>query len=317
MLVKEYLKDSKTKCLLIRGYKLFVSEEGQFKLETKAELKYRDYIDYDWTEEEKEKYLKKLKEDVEETMNAVVTRADIFPRNQEIVLIVEKQPQQPTMEKKFFVEKHEGCETRERKEAVKRAVKEAKEEALAKAEELVFPKLEGTEKQVSWAESIRKSFFVWCESVRISPDIMINGETGAKFWIDHKDELFPGSVERYKENLKEKAAYQNFIDMGAITPCRVKHDGVVEILEVEQEKQEKIILLLYKKDTVFADLMKSYGYWRYGWQNEWIKKLTAEKTFEDTAAEIGHALLEAGYCIYIHDKNVAERVANKSANHKV
>ena len=197
MLVKEYLEDSKTKCLLIRGYKLFVSEEGQFKLETKAELKFRDYIDYDWTEEEKEKYLTKLKEDVEKTMNAVIKDVAISPRNQEIILIVERQSQKPTMEKKIFMEKHEGCETRERKEAVKRAVKEAKEEALAKAEELVFPELKGTEKQISWAESIRKSFFVWCESVRISPDIMINGETGAKFWIDHKDKLFPGSVKRY------------------------------------------------------------------------------------------------------------------------
>lgn len=173
--------------------------------------------------------------------------------------------------------------------------------ANKKAAEYEFPELKGTEKQIVWANTIRVEFYDYCTKNHIVVDDIINNETDSRFWIDNrngiKSDVF---VEKYHDKHEEKEFNKQMINNDTVKPSIIKHDGVVEIVE----KGNKICLY-YEKEQSFIDLVKSL---KYKWDGVWNRELSETTgNFSDRAAEIGHKLLENGFCICIHDENIMQK----------
>ena len=82
--------------------------------------------------------------------------------------------------------------------------KAQEEEAKKEAEELNLPLLEGSEKQVAWAEKIRHNFMSELKKQQESTLYQIiftffAGQTSAKFWIDNRDKSLADIVRDNRE----------------------------------------------------------------------------------------------------------------------
>lgn len=184
-------------------------------------------------------------------------------------------------------------------ECYKKHKAEQQQEMLERAKEYDFPPLIGTEKQVKWAELIRTKFYEWCEEKKLDANMILVNERDSRFWIDNRDDVFhPTFILQYLALQKKKVTEQQLVDMDTVRPKEIKHDGVVNIIGKQGNIQ-----LEYGKDQDFIDLVKSY---KYKWDGQvWQRKIT-ERTgsFDDRSAEIGHALLNNGFCICIHSETI-------------
>lgn len=189
------------------------------------------------------------------------------------------------------------------KEERERKIAEENQNAKELSKEYGFPELSGTGKQVAWANTIRLNFYNEFEDYSVTQEIIKN-ETAASFWLDldrfvsKKDFL-----RKYERTKKEKEHRDRIIDIDAVAPENLEHEGVVEIVK----KLDKICLF-YLKDQDFIDLVKPKG---YRWSEDdccWFKCLNKEtEKYADRAAEIGHELLRNGYAICIHDAEITEK----------
>lgn len=203
-------------------------------------------------------------------------------------------------DRKWKVDWHFGsaCE-----ECRKKKREEERKEVLKTAVEYGMPELiSGTERQILWANEIRIEFFDYWTKRDVVVDDIINNELNSKFWIDNRMDIFHKSFLRgyQKEKIVEENN-QRMISEDTVKPKEVKHDGVVEIIEANNA-----ICLLYEKNDSFIALAKSM---KYKWNGrEWARELKETVgSFEDRAAEIGHELLQAGFCICIHDKQITDK----------
>lgn len=208
------------------------------------------------------------------------------------VNIVGKMSERQKKADRYFSRICEECRIKEQKEEAKKSA-----EKSAKYE---FPELQGSEKQVAWANTIRLEYYERCEKEKSNVDHIITKEVQAKFWIDNRTHLDEDFVKKYDNEKESEIINKSLIDIDAVKPSDLKHDGVVEIVENCGR-----ICLKYERNQEFIDLVKEHG---YKWSGVWNRSLT-ETTgkFEDRAAEIGHALLQNGFCISIHDDKVKEK----------
>ena len=165
-----------------------------------------------------------------------------------------------------------------------------------------LPILAGTEKQIRWAEDIRRKFI---ENNSIDGiDAIILNEQSSAFWIDNRRYLDEEFIKIYKNIIK---------------PAEVLHNGVVEIIECSERsryssKEQKKIRVHYKfalgYPVELEKIMEKLGYIED--YDEWSKNIN-EMTggFADRAAEIGALLLEKGFTISISDKTAREKAITK------
>lgn len=182
-------------------------------------------------------------------------------------------------------------------------IAEENKRALELSVEYDFPKLSGTEKQVAWANTIRLKFYERNEDDKTMQKI-IEKETKASFWLDldrwiNKSEF----LAEYRKNEKKKEHRDRIIDIDAVSPEDLKYEGVVEIV-----RKINKICLFYVKEQDFINLVKSKSYKWDERQLCWYRNLSQETgSFEDRAAEIGHALLTKGFAICIHDSEITDK----------
>lgn len=131
----------------------------------------------------------------------------------------------------------------------------------------------------------------------------------ASWWIDHR---YDGSQailkdvidEILKEQDAQASSLSNNIDEDVVAkaeattyPENQQHYGVVEI-----SMDDKIVSARYERNDIFAHLVKSLG---YRWDRDrraWIRKIDKfSGCLSDRAAELGNALLRAGFAIMIFD----------------
>lgn len=74
------------------------------------------------------------------------------------------------------------CQKRRRESMIKEENKKSQEASKDHS----FPALEGSEKQIAWANTIRMKFYDFCKANGFSADKIIAKETTAKFWIDNR-----------------------------------------------------------------------------------------------------------------------------------
>lgn len=278
MKLMDFLDDGRIKCLKMHGFKV----QG-YMLETEARLTATDYMKpfKPWEFEERlERRRRRL-----ERANGEVKEFYISATSKAIVISVELPPAEKI--KASHAKKTDADREREAKiiEDGKKLVADLEEKAQERLENFEFPQLTGTEKQISWADSIRTKFFVWCEKRGVHPDIIVKKETSAKFWIEGRNVISPANVKDYEDFQK----YKEMVFLVSEKPEEIKHDGVVEVVGIDGR-----IFLFYKKEDDFRKIAKSNG---FSWENAWSKK--TENAKKDIS-EIENELLNNGYCVCTH-----------------
>lgn len=206
-----------------------------------------------------------------------------------------------------------------------RAEKAAKIAAEAEADGL--PRLIGSEKQVVWAEQLRKQFFetadkkradaiAQTEAVRdeLSADeiarrnqVVKDWDSGisyiaiskvkASWWIDNKSQNISAIV--------REAIVDGMLDEAEATlmPEALSHAGIVEV-KVDQNR----VSAKYPKDDDFRTLVKSM---KFRWDHEnsrWIRETNQfSGSAEDRAAELVNLLLRNGFSVLCWNEDVRKK----------
>jgi len=203
----------------------------------------------------------------------------------------------------------------------------ANEVAAEKAKEMELPELQGTEKQVAWANTLRQKMIdkinegiklhedikkpKIAENYRIALDYMINNKTTAKYYIDNRGEsILDLSKQLYKENKEDtekvvkEVAERDVKSESTVKPEDAKTEMVAEIIV----KKEEVKVVFAEKDDDFRKIVKSLG---YKWDSIWCKNITElTGSAEDRAAELGNKLLNAGFPICIMDETIRNNAIN-------
>ena len=196
------------------------------------------------------------------------------------------------------------------------------QEALEEAKEMDLPELIGTEKQVAWANTLRKNFIDTVEkrienlkekskpkkAKRYSEtlDYILLTKKEAKFYIDYRDRdvefILDSYKEEYKKGFKEDQQEQEVIIEDTITPENSK-SGVAEIVTNNNK-----IVIRYEKNREFIEIVKGLN---YKWNGQWEREITETNgSIEDRIAEVGNKLLNAGFAICIHSKELRDKAVN-------
>lgn len=206
--------------------------------------------------------------------------------------------------------------------------------ALELAKEMELPKLEGTEKQVAWANTIRQSLIDKVASfigkgdlgsfdneakqrikdinnMSVVLDYVIDKKVSAEFWINNRESIKWDNIEFiFKDYIKDalptdeevqKKITQQDIELESIiSPKEVIKPGVVEINLVDNTVE-----LVYQKDNDFIECVRSLG---YRWKGKWRKNITElTGSYKDRMAEIGNLLLNEGFSIRIYNSEIRRK----------
>ena len=191
------------------------------------------------------------------------------------------------------------CEKKERQKQYAAEAKEAKEEA----DELGLPELEGTEKQVEWALTIRSRII--SDATRVInikrhpekkeyKEAFINWlcrHEAARFWIDVRggDILYLECVFKDEETKKAREARKDEADELELVKPQQQETDVIAIVRADDGE----IRINNDKDEVVIETVKKMGYkWSRG---AWRMKITEKTgTIDDRVIEAGNQLLSAG-----------------------
>ena len=248
----------------------------------------------------------------------------------------------PTKNRKWIAEKRfEGvCEECYKKQLEEERNK-ANEEAKAKAEEMELVELEGTEKQVAWANTLRlKMINKFEEEIEILErkyeesserfkerkkerlevarkvlDYITANKNKATFYIDTRGDYISELIEKYKDEasnnvLEDKRLENEVINESIIAPEEIKFDGIVKIKPSEDK-----IEVFYEKNETFREIVKGLKYkWDSGCWNRKINESTG--SYIDRAAELGNVLLNEGFMVSILDVEIREKAINGDFEHE-
>lgn len=216
------------------------------------------------------------------------------------------------------------CREASRKEAIERE----NEEALKASIEMELPELTGTEKQVAWANTIRKRFIDQYEQViekaeqikLESPkskvantidefqkvfDYVLNNKVKASYWIDNRFEKINTLLQSERENVPDNNNDdRDILEESTVYPENKKTDAVVKI-----KLKHDSIVTEFEKNNDFITVVKGLG---YKWDGDnWVKNITETTgSAEERAAELGNKLLNAGFPIAITDDDVRNNAIN-------
>ena len=206
--------------------------------------------------------------------------------------------------------------------------------ALELAKEMELPELEGTEKQVAWANTIRQSLIDKVASfigkgdlgsfdneakqrikdinnISVVLDYVIDKKVSAEFWINNRESIKWDNIEFIfkdyikdalptDEEVQEKITQQDIELESIISPKEVIKPGVVEINLVDNTVE-----LVYQKDNDFIECVRSLG---YRWKGKWRKNITElTGSYKDRMAEIGNLLLNEGFSIRIYNSEIRQK----------
>ncbi len=226
----------------------------------------------------------------------------------------------PTKHRQWKADRHfEGlCE--ECWEAKKVSDREAANaEAAKKAAEMELPELQGSEKQVAWANTIRVQIleaiegFKNKEGVTVTDafhetvDHVITSKAKASWWIDNRHYVHDvkGFIlmahEEAKKEKREAADANGLVDIR--TEAMVMPEKAITNATAEIRVQDDKIVVLFEKNDTFREVVRSLSYKWTGaaWERN-LNELTG--LAHDRAAELGNKLLNAGIPVVILDEEI-------------
>lgn len=206
--------------------------------------------------------------------------------------------------------------------------------AMELAKEMELPSLQGTEKQIAWAEKIRQDLIaqfdeltdrdikrfsrtyedyekirsLTIDEIMAVKHYILENRTAATYFINNRyDDVYGYIAREYKEALKtdeEKAEETLLLEIkqeSTVFPDEKKTNAVAEIF-VFQDR----VKVQFEKNEEFRKIAKSLGYTWNG--SEWEKRISETTgSAEDRAAELGNKLLNAGFPICIFDEEVRQK----------
>lgn len=201
--------------------------------------------------------------------------------------------------------------------------------ALEESNQLGFPALVGSAKQVAWANTIRLKFYHdFSEYVKTviqkQPDIInvrnedfnksivinrlmeiqqyaVTEKLDAKFWIDNRDLTLTGIAHLILNDLRQRIPeeVQEEINLQeaecTVVPEGQRKDGIVKITQ-----SGNFVYVRYIKDDEFRKIIKQFHFhWEDGcWQRK-MSEFTGPA--EDRISEMGNHLLTAGFTVQFPD----------------
>ena len=202
-------------------------------------------------------------------------------------------------------------------------------ENAKKAQEMELPPLQGTEKQVAWAETLRMEFIASYERnyanrpMRVDPmlencsndeyaEAVLKEETRASWWIDHKDSMWTWTLIHEVVEAARKKHVANPLQKAALAEMTMKpadgehaQDAVITL----EHKEDYIIAQCEARNKAFVSVAKDLGYQWNSVGHWWSFKLgTCTGSAEDRMAELGSKLLAAGLTIIVSDDNVRQKI---------
>lgn len=220
---------------------------------------------------------------------------------------------------------------RREKDAVER--KAANQKSAVKSEEYGLPELNGSEKQVAWANTLRlailekidqkvdeiinagkkgiriktedgQEWYATIEELLKAEGYLIKNKVEARFWIDSREDslskiLGQGIVENRKgQDVPEDIEQEIEEEKAALTvrPLKGEQKGGIVELKIGSDVEAR-----YEKDDEFRAIVKEFGYkWDGGCWRKKVTEYTGEP--EERAAELGNALLLSGFTVRFPDK---------------
>ena len=214
----------------------------------------------------------------------------------------------------------------------------ASAEAAEKAAKEGLPKLEGTEKQVAWAETIRQELFSCFEKIgeentygirknKILYDRFIEtvrNETRAKWFIDNRDSFHFIFITSFIEFMEEylTAVTPRLISekeendpqaVDAKAEATIMPEKAIASVAAEIKVSDDKIIAIFEKNDTFIQVAKSL---QYKWSGSaWERKINKfNGPAEDRAAELGNKLLNAGFPICIMDADIRKAAVDGTYN---
>ncbi len=207
---------------------------------------------------------------------------------------------------------------------------EASTKAAKASEEAGLPELEGTEKQIKWAEVLRVSKLKWIDEdiaeegideyaaywddedePPIGADqihqaiVEIKGQKAASFWIDRRDRAPRKIIREFLTRPKapdraERALEKEAAEESTVRPGNTVSETVAEIrvlpgkIEIRFSERRDDFRKLIKKDL------------RYSWaETHWLRKIgLMTGTVQDRAAEAANKILAAGFPVRVFDATI-------------
>lgn len=223
------------------------------------------------------------------------------------------------------------------KKAMEEERKQKNEAAALAAKEMELPDLEGTQKQITWAITLRQNFitkatayftsdpfFIYKYEEQLFADkemlmqFIYSNYTTAKFWIDSRDERIDLTLRQmYADFLKKKEEIKNRDVVDEIReqearltaqPHKKKKDGIVIL-----EKHAYSIVAKYVRDSKFCEIVKSK---LFKWDGEFWKKEIDEfsGSADERISEVGNLLLNAGFTVRFPNEEAMQNAVSGTFN---
>lgn len=209
----------------------------------------------------------------------------------------------------------------------------ANEESVKKAKEMELPELQGTEKQIARANTIRQKFIelfdkidedylemarekyhklekVNLENILTIQDYMLTNKIEARWFIDNRDTLFKAIDEIVKDALKtDEEKLEEKLDEKQIANLKLEStvfpENAITNVAAEVTVKGNKIRVIFEKNDKFREIVKGL---RYKWNGAWERELSEfTGAAEHRASELGNKLLNAGFPIMILDENIREK----------
>ena len=204
-----------------------------------------------------------------------------------------------------------------------------------KAEELGFPELVGSEKQVAWALVIRDEYYKAVDNYiaqyvygedkcRYVCEHMFANMRSCRWWIDNRTFSISVLVKYYMQQYGSKIradfaaeteqqdeVAQEAREERMISPEDPHSDAAAEIAVAANagDPETGEIRLRYDRDDAFRKIVRDHG---YEWDKKaycWARSISKHSgPIVDRAAEIGIALLAAGFRVVVFDDAVYNKV---------
>ncbi len=209
---------------------------------------------------------------------------------------------------------------------LQRKREEENREAAEAAKESGLPALNGTEKQIAWAETLRMQMIALVEETvytRVKEEQRgdihlleaveaIKVKMDARWWIDHRFSLSTPELvvligkEMQAQKIESLAAPEEVV-VDALIEATIRPENPITetVAEIRAEDNSFEIVFPEKRDD-FREIVKKQLHMK--WEGKWKRELLPRNgTPADRAAEAGHRLLAAGFPARIFDAEIREK----------
>lgn len=248
----------------------------------------------------------------------------------------------PHKDRQWKVERHfsRNCESC-CQEYLEKRHEEENLKALEAAKEMELPDLTGTDKQITWANTLRQKLMeafeqiteeeitsisksrlerdkdlkgITLDDMRVVKNYILENKTNATYYINNRFHTVYGfaamekvealkTEEQIMKEKREKQLVEEIKAESTIFPEKRITNAVAEIT-VYKDK----ITVKFEKNELFREIVKKLG---YSWDGIWERKIReVNGTVADRAAELGNKLLNKGFPICILDTDIRNNAIN-------